>query len=620
MPYHVSMLAAIILGFNQAPTWLPAINSEAEFDRLAGQITIPYKLKHVRFLIDRREKNRLYFIDSKDDRHHREFAGKLYLSLDSDQDFFTKNTQQDDRRFLLGWVAYQSPVKKWTFEFWDGDLATGDMIRLASDTLSSKFFTKLSYKPNSNRQETLSSTLSIPRVLLSEITQNQPYLPLNTGFALGRLKFVRKPEDLADADPEDILVLDEAPAGAPPVSGLVFSQPTTPLSHLGLLARGWRIPSATVRDARKSLANLEGMWVAYRAELSEYHIRAAEPAELAALRTRNAAKTFSTPVLNLTEKRLAPLSEQRASDSRKYGAKSANLGEVLHAQIPGVKVPPGFTLPFSAYDSFVKSNGLDAEIRTMLADADFLAGGAKRRARLAGLRKRFSAGKLAIPLANEAIRKVREDLGGKGVFVRSSTNSEDLPNFSGAGLYTTVPNVKGDEALIEAIKTVWASVWNDDAFLARERAGIDHTQVAMAVLIQEAVPSESSGVMMTANPFNDGDTGATYISAKRGLGIRVVDGKKVPEQIVFRQRTNAVQVLTRSQDDERLIFAAGGGVVSVPTPPDRAVLSDALIRRLVSVGREIRRRFGDHPQDIEWAIVGDQIYILQARPYLRQTS
>jgi phosphoenolpyruvate synthase/pyruvate phosphate dikinase len=140
----------------------------------------------------------------------------------------------------------------------------------------------------------------------------------------------------------------------------------------------------------------------------------------------------------------------------------------------------------------------------------------------------------------------------------------------------------------------------------------------MAVLIQEAVPSESSGVMITSNPFDNADKGAIFISAKRGLGIRVVDGQKVPEQIVFRERTNAVQVLTRSQDDERLVFAPNGGIMTVPSPPDRAVLTDALIRRLAKTGKALQKLFAGRPQDIEWAIVGDQIYILQARPYLRQ--
>ena len=308
---------------------------------------------------------------------------------------------------------------------------------------------------------------------------------------------------------------------------------------------------------------------------------------------------------------------QRRPQSISTSAKPANLGEVIHGQIAKVQIPPGFTLPFSAYIAFVKTNGLDTQIAAMLQDSDFRSGGPRRRAKLAELRKSFLNGQISKELANQVIGKVRVGLKGKGVFVRSSTNSEDLANFSGAGLYTTVPNVKGESALIEAVKTVWSSVWNDDAFLARERAGFDHTQIAMAVLIQEAVPSESSGVMITANPFDSADKDSIFISAKRGLGIRVVDGQKVPEQIVFREDTNAVQILTRSQDDGRLVFAPDGGIMTVPTPPDRAVLTDPLIRRLAATGKAIQRLFGDRPQDIEWAIVGDQIYILQSRPYLK---
>jgi len=614
----MSLLLACLLHIQTASA-SHALRSEAEFDRIAGKTNVPYALKHVRFMIDRRDGNRIYFIDSREDRHHQEFAAKLYLSLDDEQEFFAKNTQRDDRRFLLGWIAYQSPVKKWTYEFWDGDLANGEMIRQTYRTITGAFFAPVAYKPNSVRQESLSAGLGIPRVLLSEITRNLPYQPLNLGFSIGKLKIVRKPDQVADADPEDILVLSEAPAGAPPVSGLVFSQPTTPLSHLGLLARGWRIPSSTIRDAGNGLAKFDGQWVAYRTEMGEYHIRPAEPPEIEKYRKERAAlKSLVTPKQDLTVSRLASLSAQRAVDGRRYGTKSANLGEVWHASVPGVRVPPGFTLPFAAYNAFVRGNGLDLAIRTMLADPAFLAGGASRRAKLAELRQRFLGGIVAKEVAAEVLSRVKGELKGKGVFVRSSTNSEDLPNFSGAGLYTTVPNVKGDAALLDAIKTVWASVWNDEAFLARERAGFDQTSVGMAVLIQEAVPSESSGVMMTMNPFDDADRAAIFISAKRGLGIRVVDGQKVPEQIVFREATNAVQVLTRTQDDSRLVFAPNGGVVAVPSPPDRAVLTDALIRRLAHLGQTLQKVFGNQPQDIEWAIVGDQIYILQSRPYLRR--
>jgi phosphoenolpyruvate synthase/pyruvate phosphate dikinase len=200
--------------------------------------------------------------------------------------------------------------------------------------------------------------------------------------------------------------------------------------------------------------------------------------------------------------------------------------------------------------------------------------------------------------------------------VRSSSNTEDLPKFSGAGLYTTVPNVRDERQLIEAIKTVWASLWNFEAYEARERAVIDHSKVFMAVLLQEGINSESSGVMITADPFDRENTGAVYISAKRGLGIKVVEGKRVAEQIIYRQRANAIQVLTRSDEDSLLTFDAKGGVKEVAITGERVVLTDDVIKRLVNAGNAIKRVFGTRDQDIEWAYMNGQIYIVQSRPYI----
>ena len=117
-----------------------------------------------------------------------------------------------------------------------------------------------------------------------------------------------------------------------------------------------------------------------------------------------------------------------------------------------------------------------------------------------------------------------------------------------------MPNVKGDNELIEAIKTVWASLWNFEAYEARERAGIDHSKVYMAVLLQKGINADSAGVMITADPYNPESKNAIYISAKRGLGIKVVDGKRMAEQILFRPQSNAIQVLTRSAEDSLLTF------------------------------------------------------------------
>jgi phosphoenolpyruvate synthase/pyruvate phosphate dikinase len=200
--------------------------------------------------------------------------------------------------------------------------------------------------------------------------------------------------------------------------------------------------------------------------------------------------------------------------------------------------------------------------------------------------------------------------------VRSSTNAEDLPNFSGAGLYTTVPNVRADDQLMDAIKTVWASIWNYEAYEARESFGMNHFGVYPAVLIQQGIDAESAGVAITRDPFNPADRGAVFINAKRGLGIRVVEGRRVAEQVIYHPRSSEIQVLTRSDEDSMLVFDEKGGVKQVAIEKQRRVLTDSLVRRLVSAALRIKRIFGGRDQDIEWVYSRGRLYIVQSRPYI----
>jgi phosphoenolpyruvate synthase/pyruvate phosphate dikinase len=282
----------------------------------------------------------------------------------------------------------------------------------------------------------------------------------------------------------------------------------------------------------------------------------------------------------------------------------------------GIVVPNGFTIPFYYYDEFIRANKFDDAIYTLLNDQKFVHDPSYRRERLAELRAKIQKGEFDPELRREILERVKREFPGKGLFVRSSSNSEDLPKFSGAGLYSTVPNVRGENELIEAIKTVWASLWNFEAYEFRERANVDHSKIFMAVLLQEGINSESSGVMISTDPFDKENSGAIYISAKRGLGIKVVEGQRIAEQIIFQPRTNAIKVLTRSAEDSLLTFDEQGGVKEVPIMGDRVVLTDDVIKRLVKAATDIKRVFGSNDQDIEWAYMRGEIYIVQSRPYI----
>ncbi|HEY0319963.1 MAG TPA: PEP/pyruvate-binding domain-containing protein [Pyrinomonadaceae bacterium] len=619
------IMAATVISLADAdaqsvPNSLPAIRTRAEFDRIARVYNseTPNPLAHIMFVIDRRDKNRIYYVNSRRYTFHKDFVNGTYLSLERGKEFFENNYLKPNRRFILGTLAYQNPIKRWTFEFWEGDLIPSDQIELAYGIINKTFFEPVAYKPNSLRQEEASATLTgMERVLQSEMTKDQPYQGLNLASGIGRIHIIEKLDEHVEIGANEILVLSEVPLNLPPVAGIIVTKPSTPLSHVNLLAKSWGIPNAYIKDADKIFKQYDTWWVSFETRRDQYLIKRADLAQIKDYQRREAERLkMMAPRFDLSEKRLAALSEQRAKSVIAYGAKSANLGEVMNARVPGISVPAGFTVPFYYYDQFTKENGLDDLITYLRDDQKFVHDPAYRRERLTNLRERFQQGKVSAELRAEVLRRAAKEFPDRGLFVRSSSNTEDLPNFSGAGLYDTVPNVRGDEQIIEAIKTVWASLWKFEAYEARERAGIDHSKVFMAVLLQEGINSESSGVMITTDPFDRDNRGAIYISAKRGLGIKVVEGKKIAEQIIFRPRTNAMQVLTRSAEDSLLTFDEQGGVKEIPITGDRAVLTDEVVRRLVRAASDIKRVFGSREQDIEWAYMRNQIYIVQSRPYI----
>jgi hypothetical protein len=604
----------------ESPRSLPAVKSQAEFDSLAVTYdpNTPYALPHVLFVIDRKDQNKIYYVNTKRYAFHKDFVNGTYLSLERGREFFENNYLKPNRRFILGTIAYQTPLRRWTFEFWEGDLIPADQIKLAADVIKATFFTAVAYKPNSIRQDDDSRTVTgLDRVLQSDIAREQEYQALNVAKGLGRIHVIPKLDEHVEIGFNEILVLEEVPIQLPPVAGVITSHPSTPLSHINLLAKGWGIPNAYVKNALALLKQYDGWWVEFDAKRDGYTIKRADQDQLKEYQRRLSQRLdVMKPRFNLAETRLLGLRQQRATSAIAFGGKSANLGEVMNAHLPGIVVPNGFTIPFYYYDEFLRANKLDDAIYTLLNDQKFVHDPAYRRQKLVDLRESIKQAQFDEKLQAQILRRAKLEFPGKGLFVRSSSNSEDLPNFSGAGLYTTVPNVRGDKELIEAIKTVWASLWNFEAYEARERSVIDHSKIFMAVLIQEGINSESSGVMITTDPFDKDNKGAMYISAKRGLGIKVVEGKKVAEQIIFRERANAVQVLTRSDEDSLLTFDEKGGVKEIAITGERVVLTDNVIRRLVSAATAIKRVFGSREQDIEWAYMKGQIYIVQSRPFI----
>ena len=295
------------------------------------------------------------------------------------------------------------------------------------------------------------------------------------------------------------------------------------------------------------------------------------------------------------------------------GGKGANLSRLARA---GFSVPHGVILTAQAYRAFVNSNDLERIISAELAalyDSPVPAyNSISRRIRGAFARARMP-GEIASSLRAVYSRLIREQGGQAALAVRSSATAEDLPDFSFAGQQDTYLNIKGEEALLEAVVRCWSSLWTARAIAYREQNGIAHKSTALAVVVQVMVPSDVSGVMFTANPLS-GALDETVIDASFGLGEALVSGQLEPDQYLVDSQTGEVrenrlgakQVVTRAKPD--------GGVETVDNPNTaQPSLSEAQARALAGLGQRIMAEYGA-PQDIEWALAGGEFFILQSRP------
>ena len=606
-----------------------AIADRAQYDALARTTTTGryFNTPQLMFVIDRADRKadpagRLYFINSRRYDFHVTFVQQTYLSSRPAEALVAANYSQPNRRFIFGSVVFYPGLQRYGVEFFEGDALDAAVLGETMTALKAHFFAPLALKPNSHQQYELASGVGGIEIIDGAAAYgSREVLVLNPGKAVGRLRIIGEITPQTDLRRDDIVMLDVPPIQLEPVAGVITTAFSTPLSHVNLLAKSWGVPNAYRRDARTAYAALDGQVVVMTAKDDAVTLRRAAPAEARAA-ARRAKGAVKVPKADLAYAGLPSLDEQRRTDSVRVGAKSANLGEVRHhmarSGTTDFAVPPGFALPFSAYDRFVRANGLDKVIDALLADPALKTDRAARHAALARLRAAFAAGTIDPRLMEAVKARRRAVIGEGGVFARSSTNAEDLPGFNGAGLYTSVPNVVTDAQLADAIRTVWGSVWNDAAYEAREAARIDHRAVHAAVLIQQGMNAEASGVMITENPFDPQEPDAVFINAKRGLGMRVVEGKRVAEQLIYHGETQgSLQVLTRSTDDTMLSFDEKGGVREVRIEEGRFVLTDALALRLAKAGLAIDAWLGGAAQDIEWLTIGDRLYVVQARPYLR---
>ena len=292
------------------------------------------------------------------------------------------------------------------------------------------------------------------------------------------------------------------------------------------------------------------------------------------------------------------------------GGKGAHLGGL--SRIEGIRVPAGFCVTTDAFrrimaeapsiddrlDQLSRLNPDDREaIRTLSAE----------------IRRTIEG--IAIPgdLA-AAITRALAQLGEQAAYaVRSSATAEDLPTASFAGQQDTYLNVVGPAAILQHVSRCWASLFTERAVTYRQRNGIDHRTVHMAVVVQQMVFPHAAGILFTADPVT-GNRKVATVDASFGLGEALVSGLVNPD--VFKVRDGEVVAKAVAAKQRAVHALPAGGTQEVAIDPQRQeqpALTDAQVVRLVQLGRRIEAHFG-RPQDIEWCLVDDGFQIVQSRP------
>jgi pyruvate,water dikinase len=294
------------------------------------------------------------------------------------------------------------------------------------------------------------------------------------------------------------------------------------------------------------------------------------------------------------------LNELGRDDLAIAGGKGANLGELIRAGFP---VPSGYVVTTSAYDCFVAHNHLDDIIETVLRDEQGSG---------TSIRDAFEQATMP-PEVEQSVLSTYHEIGQVPVAVRSSATAEDLPEAAFAGQQDSFLNIVGTQAVLEAVRRCWASLWTDRAMAYRKRQKFDRQTVKLAVVVQHMIAAEIAGVMFTANPVT-GKRDEIVIDANPGLGEAVVSGMVTPDHFVLHKRFWGWHIVERQSGQHEVVVQPRpeGGTEHVKGT-DTVMLPDRALRRLVQLGTSIQQLFGN-PQDIEWAWVQGKLYIVQARP------
>jgi len=448
-------------------------------------------------------------------------------------------------------------------------------------------------------------------VLESEVFGDVDFLPFNQAEGYG---FFR--EMALDENPgsRDIVLYDALPNSLPRVGGIITSVIQTPLSHVNLRAIQDNVPNAYIRDPLliDSIANLIGNYIYYKVEADQYHIREATLDEVNAWYENLRPTEDQIPDRDLGQTSILPLDSISFDMSTAFGAKCSNVATMRGFGFPEGTIPDGFGIPFYYYDEFMKFNNFYEDVEDMISDDEFINDLETRIDRLKNFRDEIKNAPMPQWMLDDLQAMHDGFPEGTNVRCRSSTNNEDLPGFSGAGLYTSKTQRLDEGHIQKSIKQVYASMWNFRAFDERDFYRVDHYIAAMGILCHTNFDDEkSNGVGVSIDPvFNTENT--FYLNTQVGeFLITNPDASSIPEEILLNTDSSEGYVLLRESNLVPIGQLVMGEEYLDLMREYLQVIHDEFAILYNVVGAE---GFG---MDIEYKVTAeDQLIIKQARPWV----
>ncbi len=303
------------------------------------------------------------------------------------------------------------------------------------------------------------------------------------------------------------------------------------------------------------------------------------------------------------------------------GGKGANLGEMVQLGMP---VPDGFAVTAQAYKEFIEKNGLKAKILKLLEGLNL-----EDTAGLQQAANQIQKLIISMPIPEDMAEEIKDNyelLGaGKGaddlvqgkeafVAVRSSATAEDLPSASFAGQQATFLNVTGKENVVQAVRACWASLFTARAIYYREKNKFEHSKVLISAIIQKMVNSEKSGIMFTINPATN-NPAEMVIEGIYGLGELIVGGEVSPDTYVVDKNSRGIKKTEVRRQEAGLFRSAQGRNEKREIPKaeqEQQKITQKQVQELARLGFKLEQHYSK-PQDVEWAVEGGEIFIVQTR-------